>query len=124
MVDMKRITLFSIMALIVIAGCCALHPGEVHAQRAEPSPFAISRNDRASDASWNAVSIRANDEPFSMVGFLFGGAIGAVVGGFLGYHIDRHFGFSGGDDPGIGGLLIGATVGGVAGAIWGGERGP
>jgi hypothetical protein len=65
--------------------------------------------------------LRASEDGFNFIGFVVGGAPGAFAGGFVGYHIDRQLRLSGGDDPGLGGFVIGLVVGGVAGAILGGE---
>jgi hypothetical protein len=53
-----------------------------------------------------------------IAGAVFGGALGFFVGGFVGYKLDRAKG-CGCDDPGLRGILFGAPIGAVAGAILG-----
>src|SRR5262249_7916586 len=51
-------------------------------------------------------------------GGAIGGAVGFFAGMFIGYAIDRAHGCAC-DDPGLAGLVIGAPVGAVAGAVFG-----
>jgi hypothetical protein len=63
------------------------------------------------------------EDKFNFVGFLLFGATGTVAGAYAGYHADRYFGWSQGDDPGLSGFFLGAIIGGTAGMIFGGHLG-
>lgn len=56
-----------------------------------------------------------------VIGGLVGGFLGLAGGGYAGYHIERGITECRCDDPGIRGLLWGAPIGALAGAILGGK---
>ena len=107
------LVLFSVMMAVV--------PEKTAAQQREPDRFPILES-RAAPAT-PADRLAAQNDNFNFVGFLVFGAAGAVAGAYVGYHVDKYFGWSQGDDPGLGGFLLGGIIGGTAGMIFGGHLG-
>jgi hypothetical protein len=109
------------LATFVLA---AVAPDRAAAQQRELERFPRATAGSALVAAPVVHSLRAEREDrFNFLGFLLFGAAGTVAGAYAGYHIDRYFGWSQGDDPGLGGFVIGALVGGTVGAIYGGHLG-
>jgi hypothetical protein len=96
-------------------------PRMAAAQQREPDRFPMLES-RAAPAP-PAHRLASQKDEFNFIGFLVFGAAGAVAGAYVGYHVDKYFGWSQGDDPGLGGFLLGGIIGGTAGMIFGGHLG-
>lgn len=106
------------LAFSVVAAVAA---GPAAAQQREPERFALL-DAPAPEPAVDRLQAPQEDQ-FDFVGFLLFGAAGTVAGAYIGYHVDRYFGWSQGDDPGLGGFFLGAVIGGTAGMIFGGHLG-
>lgn len=61
----------------------------------------------------------AMEEECSGSAMIVGVALGLVIGAVAGYHIERYVSGSGGENPGLAGLLLGGMLGGVGGGVLG-----
>ena len=108
---------------VVLAVMSATIPSSALAQHRAPNRFTMEPAARVAQSALPGPMLHQREDRFNFAGFVVFGAIGVIGGGFIGYHADRYFGLFNGDDRGAGGMVIGAILGGTAGAIYGGHLG-
>ena len=115
-------TLQKLSRLVLFSAMMAVVPQAAAAQQREPDRFPALASQAGPLLPAPQLEASQKDD-FNFIGFLVFGAAGAVAGAYVGYHVDKYFGWSEGDDPGLGGFLLGGIIGGTAGMIFGGHLG-